>query len=226
MRRHQTELQRLRGLEKNAVVLSDRDALLGSAGGSGKGADAGAERATPGQLQTRIENEFKQQDEIIGNMSKGLDNLKSIGLAIRDETDLHMKLLDNLEDSVDKGNAALKRETARADHITAETRSCWLYMTICILLVVLIGLVRIPLELGDGPTKSRGWLRPHKSAQVLSPSFPSPSQHLYRSALDTHNYFFGVAAPSAAFSAAFCESEKGRGSSVFFPRQPFSPRSA
>jgi len=76
-------------------------------------------------------------------MSKGLDNLKSIGLAIGDESELHMKLLDELEEGVDQGNANLKRETARAEHITRDTKTCWLYVTICILLAVLISLVVI-----------------------------------------------------------------------------------
>jgi hypothetical protein len=54
-----------------------------------------------------------------------------------------MKLIDNLEDAVDKGDTALKREAARAEHITQDTRTCWLYVTICLLLVVLIALVVI-----------------------------------------------------------------------------------
>jgi len=141
VRRHQVELQRLRALDKNVVLSSDRDALLGAAGAKAGGADSPAERATPEQLLARTQGEFKTQDEILGNMSRGLDNLKSIGLAIRDETDLHMKLLDNLEGEVDKGTAALKREAARAEHITQDTRTCWLYVAICILLAVLIGLV-------------------------------------------------------------------------------------
>ncbi len=143
MRRHQAELQRLRTLEKSAVfAVSDRDALLGgsSKAGGGAGGDA-AERATPEQLLARTQGEFKTQDELIGNMSKGLDQLKTIGIAIRDEADLHMKLLDTLEDETDKGTNALKRETARAEHITADTRSCWLYITICLLIAILIALV-------------------------------------------------------------------------------------
>jgi hypothetical protein len=33
------------------------------------------------------------------------------------------------------------RETARVEHVTKEAGTCWLYMAICILLVVLIGLI-------------------------------------------------------------------------------------
>ena len=142
MRRHQAELQRLRALEKAVSVSTDRDALLGAgAKGAGAGADAGAERQTPEQLLAQTQGEFKTQDAILDSMSKGLDGLKTIGIAIRDETDLHMKLLDDLEGEVDKGTRALKRETARADHIAADTRSCWLYVTICLLFAILIALV-------------------------------------------------------------------------------------
>jgi hypothetical protein len=121
--------------------MSDRDALLGSGSKAGGAGDAAVERATPEQLLARTQGEMKTQDEIIGNMSRGLDHLKTIGVAIRDEADLHMKLLDTLEDEVDKGTSALKREAARAEHITADTRSCWLYITICLLIAILIGLV-------------------------------------------------------------------------------------
>ena len=51
------------------------------------------------------------------------------------------KLLDDLESEVDKGNSNLKRETARVELTTKQARTCWLYTTICILLVVLIALV-------------------------------------------------------------------------------------
>ncbi len=50
-------------------------------------------------------------------------------------------LLDDLGNEIDKGNANLKRETARVEHATKEARTCWLYTAICILLVVLLALV-------------------------------------------------------------------------------------
>jgi SYP5 family syntaxin len=135
-------------MEKSTMSASDKDALLGSsssgrAGAAGYQADAAAAAAArdPEQLMQRTQQEIKNQDELLDTMSKGLDNLKNVGLAIRDETDLHMKLLDELEDGVDQGNANLKRETARAEHITRDTKTCWLYITICVLLGVLVALV-------------------------------------------------------------------------------------
>ena len=144
-RKLNNEKQRLRTLEKSAVSTTDKDALLGASNRRSYGGDTGANKAPvdPTQLQARAQQEIKSQDDLLDQMSKGLDNLKSIGLAIGDESELHMKLLDELEEGVDQGNANLKRETARAEHITRDTKTCWLYVTICILLAVLISLVVI-----------------------------------------------------------------------------------
>ncbi len=133
------------------MATTDKDALLGGASGpasryggggaGGDGAAGGGKPVDPTQLMARAQAEMKNQDDLLDTMSKGLDNLKNMGVAIRDETALHMKLLDELEDGVDQGNANLKRETARAEHITRDTRTCWLYAAICILLAVLVALV-------------------------------------------------------------------------------------
>jgi hypothetical protein len=53
------------------------------------------------------------------------------------------KLLDDVEVEIDKGDNALKRETARVEHVTKESRTCWLYSAICLLLLVLIALVLV-----------------------------------------------------------------------------------
>lgn len=138
------EKTRLRGLEKSSLSATDKDALLGASGASRPYSGGGGEGAAPrdpDQLLVRTQAELKNQDDLLDTMSKGLEGLKTMGLAIRDETDLHMKLIDDLEEGVDQGNANLKRETARAEHITRDTRTCWLYGMICILLAVLIALV-------------------------------------------------------------------------------------
>lgn len=83
------------------------------------------------------------QDAVLDKMSRNLDNLKTMGKAIGDETTLHMKLLDKLEDQVDRGNDNLKRETARVEHVTRDANTFWLYTAICILLGILLALVLI-----------------------------------------------------------------------------------
>lgn len=122
-----------------ALSASERDALLNS--NTAKAENLKPERPDVEQSQLRIKKEEQVQDEILENMSKGLDNLKQIGVTIGDEASLHMKLLDNIEDEVDRGQAGLKRETARAEHITRDTKTCWLYSMLCILMIILIALV-------------------------------------------------------------------------------------
>ena len=139
VRRAAADLARVRALEKAVVSATDRDALLGGAGGGGGG--EAAPRLTGDQLMLKAKEETRAQDDILESMSKGLEGLKVMGRAIGDESDLQMKLLDNLENEVDKGNASLKRETARAEYVTRDANTCWLYITICLLLGLLVGLV-------------------------------------------------------------------------------------
>ena len=155
LRKMTNERLRLRGLERTSVAaaassagaVSDKDALLASAsrgGGGGGGAGGGSAappQASPEELQMRTQMELRNQDEQLDSLSKGLVGLKQMGLAISEETALQMKLIDEIEEGTDRGDAALKRETARAEHITQDTRTCWLYVAICILLAILIGLV-------------------------------------------------------------------------------------
>jgi hypothetical protein len=51
------------------------------------------------------------------------------------------KLLDGLETEIDKGNSGLQRETARIEYVIKDARTCWLYVAICVLFLVLIALV-------------------------------------------------------------------------------------
>ena len=51
------------------------------------------------------------------------------------------RLLDDTGDKIDEGNTGLKRETARVDHVIKSSSTCWLYMLICLLIAVLVGLI-------------------------------------------------------------------------------------
>jgi hypothetical protein len=142
VRQAQTQLSKLRTQEKTQVfTATDRDALLGSRAEGGGGASADSPRPTAQDLVLKNREEIGQQDAILDAMSRGLDGLKNMGQAIGDEASLHVKLLDKLEDEVDKGNASLKRETARAEYVTQDTNTCWLYIAICVLIGLLVGQV-------------------------------------------------------------------------------------
>ena len=65
-------------------------------------------------VQLRTQMEMRNQDEQLDSLSKGLTGLKQMGLAISEETALQMKLIDEIEESTDRGDAALKREAESA----------------------------------------------------------------------------------------------------------------
>ena len=135
LRKMTNERLRLRGLERTSVAasaaatssaVSDKDALLarGGGGGGGGGGTPAPPQASPEELQQRTQMELREQDLQLDSLSKGLVGLKQMGLAISEETALQMKLIDDIEEGTDKGDAALKREAARAEHITQDTRTC------------------------------------------------------------------------------------------------------
>ena len=91
MRRLQNERARLRQVDKTFISSTDRDALLVAGDGKSYGRETETTRdLTTQQLVDRSQMEVKQQDEILDQMSRGLDGLKNMGVAIRDETTLHM----------------------------------------------------------------------------------------------------------------------------------------
>jgi conjugal transfer/entry exclusion protein len=115
LKKLEVEAGRLRDKERAGPASSAKDALL--AGASGKtygGATAVRETELTRDLTTqevmeRSHQEMKQQDAVLDDMSKSLDRLQAIGGAIQDETKLHMKLLGDVEEQIDKGNVSLER---------------------------------------------------------------------------------------------------------------------
>jgi hypothetical protein len=145
LRKLVNEKQRLKTLEKQFVSSDARDSLLSNGDGKkyGNGESEKTREFTSQQLMEKTKDDMKEQDAILDVMSKGLDNLKNMGSTIKDEADLHLRLLDDIEDQVEKGDSNLKRETARTAFITKQSSTCWLYTTICVLLAVLIALIAV-----------------------------------------------------------------------------------
>jgi hypothetical protein len=91
LRRLQAERARLRQVDKTYISSTDRDSLLVAGDGRSYGKESEVTRdLTTQQLVDRSQAEMKAQDEILDQMSRGLDGLKNMGVTIRDETALHM----------------------------------------------------------------------------------------------------------------------------------------
>ncbi|CCI42068.1 hypothetical protein ABG067_002176 [Albugo candida] len=94
-------------------------------------------------LQKQIMRDQDDQLDIIG---KGVANLKNFSMAVKDETDLHIRLLDDMDGDVLHAKDGLNTEGARAAKIARQSGNIKLYVTIVVLLIILILL----LILGSG----------------------------------------------------------------------------
>nr|CCA15720.1 conserved hypothetical protein [Albugo laibachii Nc14] len=94
-------------------------------------------------LQKQIMRDQDDQLDIIG---KGVANLKNFSMAVKDETDLHLRLLDDMDDDVLHAKDGLTTEGARAAQVARQSGNIKLYVAIVVLLIILIFL----LVLGSG----------------------------------------------------------------------------
>jgi SYP5 family syntaxin len=78
------------------------------------------------------------QERRLTSLSEGLVSLRKISKTIGDESTLHSRLLDSLDDHVQDGNIALIEETDRAEYLNMRRTTCWLWTIISILIISLI----------------------------------------------------------------------------------------
>jgi hypothetical protein len=78
------------------------------------------------------------QDEQLEDLARGVDRLGSLANTMNDETNLHVKLLDDLDTSVDKAATGLRAETRHAEKVRESSANCWMYVCIAVLFLTLI----------------------------------------------------------------------------------------
>eukprot|EP00163_Fabomonas_tropica_P003651 TRINITY_DN1314_c0_g2_i3.p1 TRINITY_DN1314_c0_g2~~TRINITY_DN1314_c0_g2_i3.p1 ORF type:complete len:256 (-),score=30.21 TRINITY_DN1314_c0_g2_i3:131-898(-) len=161
----ENELQRRRDLVSNLThkrdylnslmreggnsVTNDRGALMGGGGRGGMGAgrqysskqETDQTRALENheilQLQNRV---METQDNKLDDLSKAVNNVKQIGLAVNEELDLHQHLLSDIDAGVDKTSGKLRRETKRLNKITKKQKSCCALVCMFLLIAILVTL--------------------------------------------------------------------------------------
>lgn len=89
-------------------------------------------------LVQRQKDMIKLQDEMLEDMSKGLDRIHGQALAINDETKVHVRLLDDLDTNVDLAANALQAEAKHAERIKDTANVCWMYICIVVEVIVMI----------------------------------------------------------------------------------------
>ncbi|KAF0724292.1 hypothetical protein Ae201684_016957 [Aphanomyces euteiches] len=99
----------------------------------------GASTLEAGAQMLRVQNQIMQdQDEQLNIIGQGVSNLKQYSLAVKNETDLHARLLDDINIDVDRATSGLESEGDRAEYVAKKSSNFRLYMAILVLSVILV----------------------------------------------------------------------------------------
>ncbi|CAK4674323.1 unnamed protein product [Aphanomyces euteiches] len=82
--------------------------------------------------------DLNNQDEQLNIIGQGVSNLKQYSLAVKNETDLHARLLDDINIDVDRATSGLESEGDRAEYVAKKGSNFRLYMAILVLSVILV----------------------------------------------------------------------------------------
>ncbi|CAH0517800.1 unnamed protein product [Peronospora belbahrii] len=89
-----------------------------------------------------IQNQImKDQDQQLDLIGQGVSNLRNYSLSVKDETDLHVRLLNEIDDDVNRVTDGLESEGARAARVAKQSNNTKLYIIILVLIVILIFLL-------------------------------------------------------------------------------------
>ncbi|GLD95071.1 hypothetical protein PINS_up003696 [Pythium insidiosum] len=94
-----------------------------------------------GQLLGMQKQIMKDQDQQLDVISKGVANLKNYSVTMKDETELHVRLLNDIDEDVSRATDGLETEGARAAQVARQSSNFKLYMIILVLFVILIFLL-------------------------------------------------------------------------------------
>ncbi|KAI9907319.1 hypothetical protein PsorP6_003649 [Peronosclerospora sorghi] len=89
-------------------------------------------------MQNQIMKDQDQQLDLIG---EGVANLRNYSLTVKDETELHVRLLNEIDDDVSRVTDGLESEGLRAARVAKQGNNTKLYVIILVLVVILIFLL-------------------------------------------------------------------------------------
>ncbi|KAH7479507.1 hypothetical protein PRNP1_008697 [Phytophthora ramorum] len=95
----------------------------------------------PARLLSMQNQIMKDQDQQLDLIGQGVSNLHNYSLTVKDETDLHVRLLNEMDDDVSRVTDGLESESARAARVAKQSNNTKLYITILVLVVILIFLL-------------------------------------------------------------------------------------
>lgn len=96
------------------------------------------------QLQHHQEERMRSQDEDLDVILGGVRKLKHIGQDIDEELGLHEKLLDDLDQSVDRTDARVLDNINSVDYIAEKNKNWCGIICMVLLLIVIVILLIVP----------------------------------------------------------------------------------
>ncbi|KAJ0394268.1 hypothetical protein P43SY_004645 [Pythium insidiosum] len=99
------------------------------------------ERLLEQLVQDQLNALRTDQDQQLDVISKGVANLKNYSITMKDETELHVRLLNDIDEDVSRATDGLETEGARATQVARQSSNFKLYMIILVLFVILIFLL-------------------------------------------------------------------------------------
>jgi hypothetical protein len=62
---------------------------------------------------------LQEHERIVGELGRGVERLHQTALVVGDEASLHVRLLDGMDDDVERANASLLQETRHAEKVSS-----------------------------------------------------------------------------------------------------------
>ncbi|ETV70875.1 hypothetical protein H257_13649 [Aphanomyces astaci] len=92
-----------------------------------------------GAQMLRVQNQIMlDQDDQLSLIGQGVSNLKQYSLSVKNETDLHVRLLDDINVDVDRATTGLEAEGDRAQILAKKSSNFRLYLAIVVLTAILV----------------------------------------------------------------------------------------
>ena len=93
----------------------------------------------PGLPPREREQMMAKQDQDLSELSRGIGDLKNIGVAIGEGVSLTSALLDDIGKGVDKTDGSLQKRTQKAKVLQKQVQgNCGLYVCIFLLIILLV----------------------------------------------------------------------------------------
>ncbi len=89
-------------------------------------------------LVQRQRDIIKLQDEIVDDISRGVDVLHHQAIHIGEEAKVHQQILGQLDLQVDRAADGLKQEARHADNVRIKSNVCGMYVCVLVEVIVII----------------------------------------------------------------------------------------